>query len=144
MKKKASLLAVLCFFAATFARVVTAQDIPNVAGTWHITIHNFGNTPRPPGQPQARWVLEQDGTKIKGIGGERFNLEGTLTGRILRVEVTDPKNSAMHNQVHATVGSDSIDGAVRMGRDEYIWQASRHPASERASPTKQQTTQEPK
>jgi len=140
MKRNLVLVAMLCLFAVTFAWVTAAQDIPKIIGTWYITIHNFGNSTTTVPH-QARWMLQQDGTKIRGIGkntnGE-LALVGTLTGKTLNVEATGvinaetkPVASDRHNQVQATlVQADSLDGMIRFngGKDgEFVWQARRYP-----------------
>jgi hypothetical protein len=122
-------VAVLFLVALTFAQVAPAQDPPHLAGTWYITIQNFSGPGTAP--HQGRWILQQDGTKITGIGKNPngdLSLAGTLAGKKLRMQATPANDTGRHNDVQATVNDEVIEGTITMGnKDEHGWQANRYP-----------------
>lgn len=117
MKRITTLAGVLCVLAVALA--VSAQDTPKVTGTWDVRIDN------PKGAITEQWMVQQEGDKltgkVKNAQGE-IPLEGTLEGSTLRVDVT---TGDMPYEVHATVVGDSMDGTIRMGKNEFLWRASR-------------------
>jgi hypothetical protein len=127
MKRNAIIVAFLYFSIFMLPQAAAGQANSNLAGTWYITIQNFGGPGSPP--HQGRWTLQQDGTKITGIGknpnGE-LSLTGTLTGNKLRMEATPANDQARHNEVQATLNGDSIEGMIQMGKDGHVWLAHRY------------------
>jgi hypothetical protein len=117
MRRYGILFGFLCVLAVALA--VSAQDTPKIDGTWDVTINN------PQGVRTEQWVVRQDGEKLTGtvktVKGE-LPLAGTLNGTTLRVEVT---NGDMQFEIHASVVGDSMDGTIRMGKNEYLWRAKR-------------------
>jgi hypothetical protein len=121
MKKSAVLAGALCVLAVAFA--LSAQDTLKLAGTWDVTINNPDRT------INEQWILEQDGEKltgkVKNVRGE-LPLEGTVEGTTVRVEVT---NGEMKYVIHASVVGDSMDGTIKMGKNEFLWRAKRAKSS---------------
>jgi hypothetical protein len=117
MKKNALLAGLFCILAVALA--VSAQGTQQITGTWDVTINN------PERMINEQWIVQQDGEKltgkVKNVRGE-LPLEGTLEGTTLRVQVT---NGDMQYVIHATVTGDSMDGTIKMGKNEFLWRAKR-------------------
>lgn len=117
MRRSVVLAGLLSMLVVTFA--VTAQDTPQLAGTWDITINNPDRT------INEQWVVMQDGGTLSGTvktARGDLSLEGTVEGSVVRVQVT---NGDMQYQIHATAVGDSMDGTIKMGKNEYLWRAKR-------------------
>jgi hypothetical protein len=113
MKRNAILLAVVCLFAVAFARVAAAQNAMAIGGTWAATIHAPDKT------TNEQWTIKQEGAKITGTakGDKEMPVTGTVEANIFRGLVTD---GDQHYQVHLTIDGDSMDGTIRMGKNEYL------------------------
>ena len=72
-----------------------------------------------------KWSFQQEGGKVTGTAkGDRGELAvtGTFESAFLRV---DEKDGDMLYKVRATYDSDSLDGSITMGKNEYLWSAKR-------------------
>jgi hypothetical protein len=119
MKKTAMFLAVLGFFGLMSAQIASTQDNANVNGTWDVTIR------MPDKNVIEKWSFKEDGAKVTGTAkSDRGELpvSGTFESAFLRV---DEKDGDMLYKIRATFDTDTLDGSITMGKNEYLWSAKR-------------------
>jgi len=123
MRRTAILLGVLCFFAATIALPASPQTQKdfNVAGNWDVTVR------LPSGHVAEKWTVKQDGDKITGAvkapEGDQ-TVAGEIVTRIF-FRVSEKKGDTV-KLIRATINdNNSMDGSITIGKDEYLWSATR-------------------
>jgi hypothetical protein len=112
-------LAILCFVAMSFAQFASSQQAANVAGKWDVTVRMPDRT------VNEQWTIQQENAKITGtVKGEAG--EQPMKGEISEVNFrADVGTGEKQYKVLATIDNDTMDGAVRMGKNEYLWSAKR-------------------
>jgi hypothetical protein len=121
MKRTVIRLAIMCLCAVWFAQVATTQQVADVAGKWEVTIK------MPDHIVTEQWTIQQDNSKLTGMV-KRDTGEVPMTGEVSTLEFrADVKDGDKQYKVLASIDNDShtMDGAVRMGKNEYLWSAKR-------------------
>jgi hypothetical protein len=109
----ALVVAVPVALAAEPAAAAEASGLPDVAGTWALTVETSAGT----GTPTV--VLEQDGARLTGTYHGRFGdqpLTGSLEGAAIRFSftVSGPMGSADVTYA-GTVAGEEMSGTMHMG-----------------------------
>jgi len=113
MLHAALFVAVSVVLAARPVAAAGASDLPDVAGTWALTVETSAGT----GTPTV--VFEQNGTRLTGTYRGRFGdqpLTGSLEGAAITFSftVSGPMGSADVTYA-GTVAGDEMSGTMRMG-----------------------------
>jgi hypothetical protein len=121
MKRIAIRLAILSVFAVSLAHIAATQQAADVAGKWVITIK------MPDRNVTEEWTIKQENSKLTGMV-KRDSGEVPMTGEVSTLEFrANVMDGDKQYKVLATIDTDShtMDGAVRMGSNEYLWSAKR-------------------
>jgi hypothetical protein len=114
-------ITIVCFLAVSLAQVALPQQVANVAGKWEVIIKMPDRT------VTEQWTIQQENNKLTGMV-KRDSGEVPMTGEVSTLEFrASVMDGDMQYKVLATIDTDShtMDGAVRMGKNEYLWSAKR-------------------
>ena len=121
MNRIAVRLAIISLFVVSLAQVALTQQAADVAGKWDVTIKMPDRT------VTEQWTIQQSNGKLTGMV-KRDTGEVPMTGEVTPLEFrADVKDGDKQYKVLATIDNDAhtMDGAVRMGKNEYLWSAKR-------------------